>query len=287
MPADKLILLSHDIRASFLKLAKAQGERKGGYSVYVDLTKTDANLPARLYCGGIHNGINKIDFVDVAHLGLSGVRRIAKTIFGDLHHTRIARIDWCIDLADLSVLELALYCRVARAQNCGFERSRTGITFYLRRSKQSVLLIYDRLGRLRSIRDPLAQYYSKDDRLTRVEVQLKGRGLPFRRFRDVERYSEHDLLPDISFWKLGRKREGLTTTDALAAEGLLRTISEYGLQATSKMYTAQTWAYLRAKYLVPASQSSFPNLNELMRQSVRAWLEGPIRFPRLGREVAL
>jgi hypothetical protein len=103
--------------------------------------------------------------------------------------------------------------------------------------------------------------------------------------RDIKRYAELDLLSDISFWKKGRKREGLTTTDDLASEGLLRKIAEHGLQGVSKMYTAQEWAYLQNKYFVPASEAAFPDLSKLMRQSIRAWLEKPILFPRLPERV--
>lgn len=284
--ADKVVLLSHFIESKYLKLAREKGKPTSGYSRFIDLRKTPEELPVLLYCGGIHNGIHKLQFVDVGHLGLSRTRKIAKTIFGDLRSVRIFRIDWCIDLWGYSALDVARYCRLARVQNCSVICSRSGITFYLRDSKEHVLLIYDRLDRLRSIRHPLAECCSSDDQVTRVEVQLRGRGLPFRRLRDIERYAEVDLLSGMSFWELPRKKENLSTTDALAAEGLLSQIERFGLQVASKMYTAQTWAYLSKKYLIPASELKFPNLEKLMRKGVRDWLEDRLRFPRLGKKVA-
>jgi hypothetical protein len=287
MGADKLVLLSRSIRSKYLRLAREKGERKGGYSRVIDLRETPEKLPVLLYCGGIHNGIHKLQFVGVAHLGLSRVREIASQIFGDLRFVRIFRIDWCIDLWGISVLDFALYCRLTRAQNCKVVRSRTGISFYLGDSKQRVLLIYDRLARLRAIRDPLAEYYSTSDQLTRVEVQLRGRGLPYRRLRDIERYGELDLLSQLSFWEIKRtNKKSLKPIEALATEGLLYKIDRFGLQATSKMFASQAWAYLQRKLLTPASKSELLRVSTLMKKSIRDWLEDRIRFPRLEKKVA-
>jgi hypothetical protein len=285
MGADKLVLLSHSIKRKYRNLAGTMGEPQGGYSRLIDLRKTQEKLPALLYCGGIHNGAHKLQFVDIGRLGLSRVRTITEKIFGDLKFVRIYRIDWCLDLWGLSALDVARYCRIARAQNCGVTRSRSGFSFYLRHSKEHVLLIYDRLSRLRSIRHPLAKCYATDDQIARIEVQLRGKGLPYRRFRDIERYGEVDLLSGMAFWELARKKRNLSTTDSLAAEGLLSQIEQFGLQMTSKRYTAQTWAYLAKRNLIPASELPFPNLGKLMRKGVRDWLEDRIRFPRLRKKV--
>jgi hypothetical protein len=283
--ADKLILLSHSIKHKYRNLAEQKGKAQGGYSRFIDLRKTPEALPALLYCGGIHNGVNKLQFLDVEQLGLSHVREIAARIFGHSRSIRISRIDWCIDVLGTSILDLGPYCRLAGVHNCSIERSRSGVTFYLRRSRQHVLLIYDRLARLRAIRHPLAEYFSSADRMTRLEVQLKGRGLPFRRFEDIERYAELDLLSGLSVWQFGPKPPGLTTTAALAADGLRHKIDQYGLQVTSKMYPSQFWSYLQKKLLIPAPESSFPDLQRLMRNSIHDWLKDRIRFPRLAENV--
>lgn len=286
MPADKIVLLSHRIAPRFLKLAEQGGDRKGGYASYIDLSRTSAKLPVRLYCGGIHNGIHKIQFIDPAHLGLSRVREIVLDVFGDTEHVRISRLDWCVDLWGISAEDVALYCKLARVQNSSVERSRSGVSFYLRRSRNHILLLYNKVQQLRSNHDPLAEYYSRDDSWTRVEVQLRGRALPYRKLADIKNYADMDLLSGISFWSIGRKKEGLTPRDALAAEALLHKIEQLGLQVTSKLYPSSKWAYLQEKFFIPASESQFPNLSRLMQSSIRDWLQNRIRFPRLQKRGA-
>jgi hypothetical protein len=280
MPADKLDLLSYRVGSEYLRYALEEGKHKWGYASVVDLSKTSANLPVILYCKGFRDGVHKIQFLDVAHLGLTRVQEITERIFGGADRDiRIARVDWCVDFLGIPLLDLALYCRLGRVQNCSVIRSRTGTTFYLRKSKQCTVLLYDKVQQLRSIGSSLSKFFAPNNHLTRVEIQLRGGGLPFRKFVDIERYKDIDLLPNISFWEFGRKRDGLTIADSLAAEGLLRQISEFGLQMTAKRYTAQEWAYINQKYLAPAA--NFPDINRLMRKSVRDWLEDRIRFPRL------
>jgi hypothetical protein len=280
MPADALVLLSHRIRSVFRDLAQEKGKKVPGYAWHIDLRETVFQLPVRLYFGGVHNGINKIQFIDVAHLGLTRTREIVRAICGDLDAVRIARLDCCVDI-DIPLLDLALYCRLALVQNCTIVRSRTGTTFYLRHSYPRKAMMYDKLRQLEFAGDPTIKAYVWEGPLTRVEVQLRSSGLPFRRFIDLERYAKLDMLPNLSFWEVGRKRDGLTAIDSLAAEGLLRKIEEVGLQMTSKMFSAQEWAYLAKKFLRPAPESKFPDLNALLRKSVHDWLEDRIRFPRL------
>lgn len=280
MCVDKVEGLSDSVKRTYRKLAEEHGKPQGGYSRFLDLRKTPQSLPALLYCGGIHNGVNKLQFTDAARLGLSGVRKITEEVLGDSRFVRIARLDLCLDLWDVPAHDLAVYCRIARAQNCSVEKSRSGVTFYLRRSKQHVVLVYDRLARLRAIRRSPLDYPPGIEHVARLEVQLRGRALPFRNFRDIERYSDIDVLSGISFWKCGFKAEGLTTTAALAAEALLSMINDYGLQVTSKRFSPQTWMYLQNKFLIPASPSSIPNLKRLMRKSIREWMKDHIRYPR-------
>jgi hypothetical protein len=280
MPADKLILLSFTITKKYLKLAEEKGERKWGYAKVLDLRTTDSKLPVILYCGGFRNGIHKIVFVDVAHLGLSKVQEIASDIFGDTRQVSISRVDWCVDV-DAPLLDLALYCRIARAQNCKVEHSGSGPSFYLRCSKACTIYMYDKHRQLKAKRHPIARKYELIGPLTRIEIQFKGNGLPFKKFVDIKRYADIDLLADLSFWKAGRKRDGMTPMESLAAEGLLRKIDEDGLQMALKMFSAQERAYVVKNFLQPARQSKLLDLSELMRKSARDWLENRIRFPRL------
>jgi hypothetical protein len=282
VPCDKLVLLSRRIRSRFLKLAEQHGRETGGYSSFTDLRETEVGLPVRLYCGGFYNGVNKIQLDrEVAHLGLKRTQEIVQAICGDDPFIRISRIDWCLDLAGLSVTDFALYTRLERAQNFSLHKSREGATFYLRFSKHHKVLVYDRLARLRMTRSPLVQFYKPSDRLTRLEIQLQGRGVPIRNFREIDRFGKDSLLRGLSFWKLASKRKGLTNVESLAAEGLLHKIEAYGLQGAAKMYTSQAWAYLSKKLLMPMPETSFPNLDRLMRKSIRDWLDNRVRFPRL------
>jgi len=209
MPADALVLLSHRIRSVFRDLAQEKGKKVPGYAWHIDLRETVFQLPVRLYFGGVHNGINKIQFIDVAHLGLTRTREIVRAICGDLDAVRIARLDCCVDI-DIPLLDLALYCRLALVQNCTIVRSRTGTTFYLRHSYPRKAMMYDKLRQLEFAGDPTIKAYVWEGPLTRVEVQLRSSGLPFRRFIDLERYAKLDMLPNLSFWEVGRKRDGLT-----------------------------------------------------------------------------
>lgn len=118
--------------------------------------------------------------------------------------------------------------------------------------------------------------------VTRVEVQFR-RNLPYRNFDEIGRYAELDLLPSLSFWRVGRKRDHLKPIQSLAAEGLLRNIDEFGVQAVSKRFAPQQWSYISKKLLRPASDSDFPDLNKLLQRSIRDWLEDRTRFPRFER----
>jgi hypothetical protein len=276
MPADKLELLSYKIRPPFLDLAIDEGERKGGYAHVVELPKKSAIL----HCKGFRDGIHKLVFCDVARLGYRYCKDVVGEVFGDSSRIRITRIDWCVDILGISLLDLALYCRLGRVQNSRIDRSRTGITFYPRFSKARTVLLYDKLRERESRRDPVLRKYVVKGPITRVEIQFK-RNLPYRRFDHLERYAELDLLPNLSFWRAGRKRNGLKTKNSLAAEGLLQRIDEYGLQLTSKMFSCSEWAYLTRTLLQRAPDSQFPDLNKSLQKSARDWLENRIRFPRL------
>ncbi len=280
MTADKLELLSYKIQPQYLDLAIDGGARTGGYAYVVELPK----MSAVLYCRGYRDGIHKLIFRNVAQLSHTYCKRAVREVFGDSSTVRIARVDWCVDILGISLMDLALHCRLGRVQNCRIDRSRTGITYYPRFSKARTVLLYDKLRELESKHDPTFEKYVIEGPLTRVEVQFK-RNLPYRKFDDLKRYAELDLFPNVSFWQPRRKRDGLKTKDTLAAEGLLRRIEEYGLQLASKMFSPPDWAYLTKTLLQPASDSKFPDLNKLLQKSARDWLADRVRFPRLEKKV--
>jgi hypothetical protein len=275
MPADRLELLYPTVRPKYLDFATKKGVRKGGYAHVVELPE----MSLALHCSGYWNGINKAVFRDPAHLGYTFCGNAAREIFGQLANPRVSRVDWSVDIFGTPLLDLALYLRLGHLQNCRTDRSRSGPCFYPSFSTTRTVLLYDKKRQLEAKHDPILQSHIIPGPLTRVEVQFK-RDLPFRRFDELGRYAELELLPTLSFWKVGIKREGLRTKDSLAAEGFLRRIEEYGLQMTSKMFSSSDWAYLTKTLLQRVPDSELPDLNKLLQKSARDWLEDRIRFPR-------
>jgi hypothetical protein len=278
MPCDKLILLSHRIRRPFLRWAR-RCPPLGRYAHVVSADSEDWDFPVRLYCDGFHNGIHKLEFVGVARLGLARTQEILKEILGDISRVTITRVDWCVDL-EVPFWQLARSIQVARVQNFAAYRSRLGSSIYPQRSNQKAILLYERLKLLRSRRDPLADAFSRDEHLTRLEVQLRGKGVPIRRFLDIRKYGEIDLLSGMRFRKI-KTRARLTPVERLAAEALDARAREIGLQGVSKDFTASEWANLKEKLLEPVPRSDFPDIPRLFRESIEDWLEDRLRFPRV------
>ena len=281
MPADKLVLLSQNLRPEFERIVKEKGHPKGKYSHFLDLRKTEFELPVRLfYCGSI-NGTNKLEFIRVASLGLSRVEQMVTTIFGDSAIVKICRLDWALDLLENTPWDLGARCRVSGVQSSRFYRSRGGVSFYPHFTRDRVILIYDRLKRLRSKGDPLARIFREKDDLTRLEVQFRGKGVPIREFANIRRYADIDLLKGVSFLNLLGIRSNLKPLQLLAAERLQWLVQELGLQNASKRYLPSEWAYLSTKLLAPTLRDDIPDIRTLIRKSARDWLEDRLRFPRL------
>jgi hypothetical protein len=278
MPCDKLILLSHHIRAAILRRAR-QCPPAGGYAHVVPANSEDWDIPVRVSCDGSHNGINKLEFVGVAKLGLTRTQEIAEEILGDISRVTMARIDLCVDL-EIPFQELAPSVHVARVQNFAAYRSRLGSSIYPQRSNQKTILIYERLRLLRSRRDPWAEAFGRREHLTRLEVQFRGKGVPIRRFVDIRKYGEINLLRGLKFWKT-KARAALTPVQRLAAEALDVRSRQIGLQGASKDFTASEWANLKKKLLEGIPRTDFPDIHRLFKNSIRDWLEDRIRFPRI------
>jgi len=159
MPADKLALLSQNLSSDFERLVKEKGHPKGKYSHFLDLRKTEFELPVRLFCGGSINGTNKLEFIRVASLGLSRVKQIVTSICGDSANIKICRLDWALDLLGKTPWDLAVRCRVSGVQSFRFYRSRGCVSYYPHFTRDRVILIYDRLNRMQSKGDPLARIF--------------------------------------------------------------------------------------------------------------------------------
>ena len=281
---DKLISISRRIKREFEQLALNKGRHVSGYERFIDLRETECQLPVGIYCRGRHTGIHKLEVYDVAKLGLSATERILRGIVPSLDHARIYRIDACVDLLGLSPWDLGLTCHVPNVQNFRLYRSRGAVSFYLQSSQQRTLLIYDRGRHLQSEHDPLATLFRPDDSLTRIEVQLKGRGVPFKRFSSISRYAEYDWLGDVKFWRLKLDSAGFTPTQWLVACGLYYLIGKPGLQAVSKRFSPPEWAFIQKRYFEPVAARKLPHLKWCFRKSVMKWLNDQVYFPRAPEE---
>jgi hypothetical protein len=277
MPCDKLALLTFHLRRRYLRVIR-QYPGHGAYDHVSPLRGTPWKDPVRLHCFGRRNGIHKLEFIGVAGLGLSQTLHFAEKFIGDLADTKIARIDWCLDV-DVPFDEMVRSARLARVQNCSWIHSRGGSSAYLQNSKQKVVLIYQRSKFLRSRRDPWAIGRGHDEDLTRIEVQFRGRGVPVRKFLDIRKYGEMNLLRNMTFLQT-KIRSKLTPVDRLTAEGIEARARQVGLQVVSKQFPAAQWASLEKRLFEPNSRSRFEDLQARFMKSVREWLNDVRRFPR-------
>jgi len=179
--ADKLILLFRRVNAKFEESLNKMGSHEVDLYILSTLRNTEFNLPVHLYCGGFWNGINKIEFIDVATLGLRRVEQIIELICANPSSVKISRIDWAVDVLGVPAWEVAACCHVDRVVNSSFYRSRTGVTFYPHKSMRRTILIYERGKHLLSQHHPLGQVFGNHD-LTRIEVPFRGKGVLIREF---------------------------------------------------------------------------------------------------------
>lgn len=279
MPVDKLILLSTRIERKFKKLA-FKGRPRGGYRYFTDLRRTKYRLAILLYYCGRFSGVSKLEVLEVGKLGFTRVWKIVKQICGSLWLVRIFRIDFAVDLPNVSAAELAAHCRVAGVQSSAIFRSRGGVSYYPYRSRHKTLLVYERKRRLLAMRDPLAQLYKRDAHLTRLEIQLRGKkGVPIRQFPKIQGYADFDVLAGVSFQTFRPVRAGLKLQQRLAAERIQCLVQDVGLQLSSKMMTAAEWSYVSKTWFEP-SCVEIQDVRAAMRQSIWDWFHDRLRFPR-------
>lgn len=278
---DKLILLSDSITEDFLSLARGEGSPKYGYKHVIDLRESRHELPVVLYCDGRRNGIHKLDIVGVANLGLQGTLRVLRPILGRLSLARIYRIDLCADIAGICVWDLAEIAIVSRTQNFQIHNTRGGASLYLRNSADKTILIYDKAKQFAAKGNSLATVLGPNEPLTRIEVQLKGRGVPFRKIHDLYRYADLDLVEGLKLLELRPLRHDAKPLHLLAAGRLRHLIHRYGLQGTKKRFSPSHWAYIEKALFCTLEGPRLPDLRHRLKRSIQNWLQNRIRFPRL------
>jgi hypothetical protein len=111
-------------------------------------------------------------------------------------------------------------------------------------------------------------------------VQLKGRGVPFKKIRHLHRYADLDLIGQLHLRKLKRFRDDAKPLHLLAAGGLRRLIHKYGLHAVKKQFSTSNWAYIEKTLFRVLEGEGIPNLRRRLKGSIEDWLEDRIRFPR-------
>lgn len=277
---DKLIVLGSRIRRTVADIAVREGWPTTGYECCVDLRETELKLPVRLYYHGKRNGIHKAELIGVARLGLSLTRKILGELFSNLSELKIYRIDLCADVLGVSPWFFVANTRLPRSQNFALYRSRGAVSFYIEFSKQRKIVFYDRLRLLRKDGDALAAIFRRPDELTRIEVQLMGSAVPFKRFADLHRYKEIDLLSQLRFSRLKVNGAQYTPVKYLAACGLRSLVNRYGQQPVSRMFSSAAWAALHKTYFEPMEQSAIPPISSVMKNSLERWLRGEVLFPR-------
>jgi hypothetical protein len=118
------------------------------------------------------------------------------------------------------------------------------------------------------------------DQLTRIEVQLKGHGVPFKKIRDLNRYVEVDFLERVRFRNLRALRNDAKPLHLLAAAQLRHLMQAYGLHATKKRFSPSHWAYIEKTLFQTLEGEEIPDLQLRLKRSLDDWLENRIRFPR-------
>jgi hypothetical protein len=277
---DKLEILSPSISGRYSRLAKEEGQTGFGYQYWIDLRTVEPAIPAILYYRGRHGGIHKLSIVGVARVGWRKTRRIILRIFGKLSRVRIYRIDLCADLLGKSVRHFLEQCHLSRTQNFRLFRERGAESVYLQWSKARKVVVYNKGWLLRKQHSPLAMMLKHDDQLTRIEVQMRGSGVPFRRLRDIRKYENIKLLTNLAFHKFRAKLDKRKPLQFLAQVGLRTLVSKYGIHGTSKMFTAPVWAFLKAKFLRLSRTNEAVELTRRMQKSTQDWLTDRIRSPR-------
>jgi hypothetical protein len=273
---DKLELMSSSITAEFKAHATELGERAYRYSKWLDLRKVHPTLQAELFYEHRPTMKHKLRLIGVAKLGRTVTAEIISRVFPRPDGIKIHRIDFCVDLFGVPVMSLAENICLPGTHNFKIYKSRDGISQYLQCSDPRTVLAYDKVRADKALR-----HSNLDIEISRLEVQLRGKGVPIRDFRDIHEYLEYDLLGPLEIREVIAAFDTTKPISFLAARGFRSVVSEYGLDGALKLFRSANRQFLRSKFLEAPLKDRLAALAAGMRKGTAEWLADRIRFPRL------
>jgi hypothetical protein len=118
------------------------------------------------------------------------------------------------------------------------------------------------------------------EHLTRIEVQFKGVGVPFRKLRHLDRYLDIDPLASLEFRRFVPQSAPAKPLRSMAAAHLADEIEQFGLQAALKQYPSSQRAYITKLFTEEIEGNELPDIRQAMQSGIRDWFENRIKFPR-------
>ena len=276
---DKLVLLSDEIEKRLSQFSPRAGFRAGRLSLCHRSTSDPLQLPprrallrrpAQWQAQGRSRRRCRVR-------ARKNTKEILRTILGHLSAARIYRIDLCTDILGLRVWDLTEVVLISRSQNFKIYNNRGGATFYLSTSTHKTILLYDKVKQLAAKCDQQADTFSPGESLTRIEVQLKDRGVPFKKIRHLHRYADVDLLGQLHFRRLKRLRDDAKPLHLLAAGGLRRLDSQnLDLHAVKKqIFAVELGLYRKRPCFEFWKERKSPNLRLSIETQHRGLVGGP------------
>jgi len=273
---DKLELMSTSINAEIKELTLAHGQRAYRYETWIDLRETVAGLPAILFFNHRPTGIHKLVLVEVAKLGWSFTKGVVERVFPALDSVKISRIDFCADFYGVSVLSLAENLSLPGTHGFKVYKTHKGFSYYLQSSARRSVLVYDKVRSEKRLGKS-----NIDLEITRFEIQLRGKAIPLRDFRELGQYSEIDVLGPLEIRKIVATFQPSKPSLFLAAKGFRHVVSKYGMDGALKLFPSAHRAFLKRKFLGPALRTELASIRNELRRGTSEWLADRIRFPRL------
>ena len=273
---DKLELFSQQINRYYEDLALEVGRTGYRYERWLDLRLTEHPLPAFLHFRNRLTGTHKLVLIGVAKLGWTETKRIVEQVFPNLERVRISRIDLSVDFFGTSVFTLGENLYLRRAQGFIVYKKRSGTSYYLQCSPLKSVLVYDKAQFPKRVgsRRP-------DIDIARLEVQLKGSGIPIREFLQLWRYARLDVLPNLEVRHVRVRFDSKRPNLFIASVGFRRLIRKYGLNGALKLFPSSYRNILKATFLGPELKDELSSIKDQLRVSITNWLGDIIRFPRL------